>query len=366
METIFSFADDLGFAKVVHIYDPPTGLKAIVSIDNTTRGPAFGGIRMAEDLTALEVMRLSRAMTFKNAAADIPYGGGKSGIIADPKLPLGEKEKLMRAFAKAIRNLTDYIPAPDMGINEQCMAWIYSEIGRAAGLPATMGGIPMDEIGATGWGLSAATEVASKYAKFSLYGATMVIQGFGSVGQSAARFLGEKGVKLVGATDSQGTLYYPQGIDVEKLIALKAQGKSVVEFPIGTKLDQDEVIDIECDIWIPAARPDVVRLDNVARLKTRLVVQGANIPFTPEAEIMCQAKGMVIVPDFIANAGGVICGSVEHQGGTKEDALDTIAEKIRHNTTLVLERVKATEMSPRQAAMELAKERLVSTQMVHT
>ena len=153
---------------------------------------------------------------------------------------------------------------------------------------------------------------------------------------------------------------------MEELIALKAQGKSVVEFPIGTKLDQDEVIDIECDIWIPAARPDVVRLDNVARLKTRLVVQGANIPFTPEAEIMCQAKGMVIVPDFIANAGGVICGSVEHQGGTKEDALEIIEDKIRHNTTLVLERVKATEMSPRQAAMELAKERLVSTQMVHT
>jgi glutamate dehydrogenase (NAD(P)+)/glutamate dehydrogenase (NADP+) len=104
METIFSFADDLGFAKVVHIYDPATGLKAIVSIDNTTRGPAFGGIRMAEDVTALEVMRLSRAMTFKNAAADIPYGGGKSAIIADPKLPLGEKEKLMRRpFARAFQ-----------------------------------------------------------------------------------------------------------------------------------------------------------------------------------------------------------------------------------------------------------------------
>ena len=358
MESVFKFADHLGPEKIVHLYDPAVGLKAILAIDNTTRGPGMGGIRMATDVTTEEVVRLARAMTLKNAAADLPYGGAKSAILANPHMSLKDKEKLIRAFAKAISHLTEYIPGPDMGLDEECMAWIYREIGRGIGLPAAMGGIPLDEIGATGFGVSIAAEVASHYCGLDLDGARLVIQGFGSVGKNSARFLGEKGVVLVGASDSQGTIYDPEGLDVEQLIAWKEVGNSLIDFPQGTKLDRDYVVYLDSDIWIPAARPDVVNLNNVSCLKTKLVVQGANIPFTLEAESICRDRHILIVPDFIANAGGVICGAVEYQGGTKKAAFRMIKEKIQVNTRLILEQAKQAQILPRQAAIKLAEQRL--------
>ena len=203
-----------------------------------------------------------------------------------------------------------------MGTDERCMAWIKDEIGRAVGLPPELGGIPLDEIGATGLGLKASVEAAMQHCDFQLNGARVAVQGFGSVGKHAARFLGEKGTILVAACDSHGTVFNPRGIDVGRLIALKNAGKNVSDYPDGEKLAVDAVIDIECEIWIPAARPDVIRRDNVARLKTKLVPQGANIPFTAEAERILHKAGTLVLPDFIANAGGVICASVEYHGGT--------------------------------------------------
>ncbi|MBM2806809.1 MAG: glutamate dehydrogenase [Deltaproteobacteria bacterium] len=259
MQDIFEFADDLGPLKIVHIYDPKCDLKAVVAIDNVARGPSIGGIRMAPDVSAEEAFRLARAMTLKNSAANLPHGGGKSVIFGDPRMDLAKKEQLVRAFARAIRDLVEYIPGPDMGTDERCMAWIKDEIGRAVGLPPEIGGIPLDEIGATGLGLKASVEAALKYCDFALEGARVVIQGFGSVGKHAARFLGEKGTVLVAASDSRGTIFNPKGIDVARLIALKDSGKGVTDYSDGQKFDADAVIDIECEIWIPAARPDVIR-----------------------------------------------------------------------------------------------------------
>jgi glutamate dehydrogenase (NAD(P)+) len=358
MENIFDFADELGPVMIVHLYDPKCGLKAVVAIDNVARGPAIGGIRVAPDVSAEEAFRLARAMTMKNSAAGLPHGGGKSVIFGDPKIEPAKKEQLIRAFARAIRDLVEYIPGPDMGTDERCMAWIKDEIGRAVGLPPEIGGIPLDEIGATGLGLKASVEAALKYCDFDLKGARVVIQGFGSVGKHAARFLGEKGTVLVAACDSHGTIYNPKGIDVSRLIALKDSGKSVIDYPDGEKLGADAVIDVECEIWIPAARPDVIRKENVNRLKTKLVPQGANIPFTPEAERILHEKGTLVIPDFIANAGGVICASVEYHGGTETQAFATIEEKIGANTEEVLADAKKRSTLPRQAAVELATQRV--------
>ncbi|MEM6445890.1 MAG: Glu/Leu/Phe/Val dehydrogenase [Cyanobacteria bacterium P01_D01_bin.123] len=363
MDTIFRFADDLGPEKIVHLYDSATGLKAIVAIDNVALGTAIGGVRMAPDVTTEEVFRLARAMTLKNAAANLPHGGGKAAIVADPKLPLAEKERLVRAFARGIASLTDYIPGPDMGTDEQCMAWVYSEIGRAIGLPVQMGGIPLDEIGATGFGLAIATEAATDYCDVRMPGARVVVQGFGAVGQHAAKFLADRGAMLVGVSDSRGALFDPEGIDVEAAIALKLSGRSVIELDRGTKLDRDDAIDIECDIWIPAARPDVVRLDNIDRLKTKLVVQGANIPFTAEAEEICHAQNILVIPDFIANAGGVICGAVEHRGGDRVEAFETIAREVSANTAVVLDEATQAGRLPRHVAIELARSRIRARQM---
>ena len=156
--------------KLVHIHRSSIGLKAVVAIDNVACGPAIGGVRMAPDVSTEEAFRLARAMTFKNAAAGLPHGGGKSVIFADPKMPLRDKERLIRAFAEAIVDLTDYIPGPDMGTDELAMGWIKDETGRAVGLPREIGGIPLDEIGATGFGLAVAIDVAREHIGLPLAG----------------------------------------------------------------------------------------------------------------------------------------------------------------------------------------------------
>jgi len=358
VEDAFRFADELGPAKVIHVYNPSVGLKGVLVVDNVAVGPSIGGLRMAPDVSTEECARLARAMTLKNAAAGLPHGGGKSVIYADPDMARADKERLVRAFACALRDVQDYIFGPDMGTDETCMAWVRDEIGRAVGLPRAIGGIPLDEIGATGWGIRHAAEVALRYCDFKLEGARVAVQGFGAVGQHAARFLAAKGAVLVAAADSRGTIYDPHGIDVAELMRIKAAGKKVDDYPRGKKLDRDAVIEIECDIWIPAARPDVIHEGNAGRLKTKLVLEGANIPFTPGAERFLHEKGVVCVPDFIANAGGVICAAAEYRGASQSDALAIIEEKLRTNTEAVLERATAAGKPPREAAMALATERV--------
>lgn len=358
MDSLFATADDLGPEKIVHIHVPGIGLQAILVIDNVACGPAIGGVRMAPDVSVGECRRLARAMTFKNAAAGLPHGGGKSVIVADPRCDIEQKERLIRGFAQAIGPLDDYIVGPDMGTDETCMAWIRDEIGRSVGLPREIGGIPLDEIGATGLGVAVAAEVASGYCGLDLDGARIAVQGFGAVGRFAARFLAERGCILVAAADSSGTLSDPKGIDIETLITLKEQGRSVVDMGSGEALDRDAIVGLDCDIWIPAARPDVLRADNVDDLKAQLVLQGANIPATEEAEQIMQERGILSVPDFIANAGGVICASVEYHGGTQHQALDTIEQKVRDNTEAALSKALDKAILPRKAAIELAEERL--------
>jgi glutamate dehydrogenase (NAD(P)+) len=297
-------------------------------------------------------------MTLKNAAAGLPHGGGKVVLLGDPKMPVERKEQLIRALAQLLRGEQEYIFAPDMGTDEECMAWVRDEIGRVVALPREIGGIPLDEIGATGWGLSHVVDVALHYCDFGLEGARVVIQGFGAVGKHTAQFLTSKGARLVAVADSAGAVHNPDGLDVPALLELKNAGKSVADYPDGTRLDKDDVIDVECDIWIPAARPDVVNEDNVQRLKTRLVVEGANIPFTLGAEEYLHERGVVCIPDFIANAGGVICAAMEYHGATQAAALQTIEEKLRRNTGQVMETAKSKLILPRQAAIELAEQRV--------
>jgi glutamate dehydrogenase (NAD(P)+) len=355
MKLIALSGDDLGPAKVVVVREPGLGLEAALVVDNTSRGPALGGLRMAPDVTLEECARLARAMTLKNSAAGLAHGGAKSVLVGDPRMPAEKKERLIRAFARALRDETDYIFGPDMGTDERAMAWVKDEIGhRAAGLPPELGGIPLDEVGATGFGLAHCAEVAAPRAGVKLAGARVAVQGFGAVGRHAARFLGERGAVLVAASDTKGTLYDPAGLDVAALAALKEAGRSVLDSPVGRKLGADAILEVECEIWIPAARPDVVHEENAGRLKTKLVLQGANIPFTEGAERTLAARGVLVVPDFIANAGGVICAAMEYAGATRGAAFDAIAEKIRANTEAVLAEAARSARLPREAAVELA------------
>lgn len=359
MGEIFDYVDELGPAKVIHVYEPTHNLKAVLVVDNVAAGPAIGGLRMAPDVSTGECARLARAMTLKNAAASLPHGGAKSVLFGDPRMLREEKEQLIRELACALRDTREYIFGPDMGTDETCMAWVKDELGgRAVGLPREVGGIPLDEIGATGWGISHVVDVAMDYVDFKLEGARLVVQGFGAVGKHSARFLAGKGAVLVGVADSKGAISNPDGLDLDTLLTMKAEGRSVMEYPEGQKLKRDAVIGIECDIWIPAARPDVVHGDNVDQLKTRLVVQGANIPFTYDAEKALHERGILSIPDFIANAGGVICGAMEYQQMNQSMAMQVIEEKIRANTIQVLDQAKRKDIPPRDAALQLATERV--------
>ena len=353
------FTDEYGPEKIVYVYEPRCKLKGIVVIDNTAIGPAIGGIRMTPSVNVDEVFRLARAMTWKNALAGIPHGGGKAGIIADARaITQREKEILIRQFARAIEPMNQYIPGPDMGTDETCMAWIRDEIRRSIGLSQVLGGIPLDQVGATGFGLAICGAVAVDYADLSLKGARVSVQGFGNVGKHTANYLSELGAILTVATDMDGTIFEPEGIDIPLLTNIMAEKGGLKSYPRGKFLPRDAFIDLECDIFVPSAQPDVIDESNAHRLACKLILQGANIPITPRAERILHERGILSVPDFVANAGGVICGSVEYRGGTKKQAFAEIEEKLRENTKAVLEKSHREDKLPREAALELAQERV--------
>lgn len=358
MDEISRFADQFGPAKILHVYEPRSGLKAILVVDNVAAGPSVGGIRMAEDVSVQECFRLARAMTMKNAAAGLPHGGGKVVVYGDPKMAREKKETLIRALACSLRDIHEYILAPDMGTNEECMAWIKDEVNRVVGLPTELGGIPLDEIGATGWGLFHAIDVAAEYCGFALKGAKFVIQGFGAVGRHTAAFLAKHGAVMVGAADSGGAIVNQNGIDVNELVALKESKKSVTSCHKAKAIDPAEILAVECDIWIPAARPDIINEQNVTKMRTRMVAQGANIPCTPGAEQYLHDNDILCLPDYIANAGGVICAATEYQGMTQSQALSRIEETIRRNTTLILAQAQEKKCTPRAAADAFTRNRL--------
>jgi glutamate dehydrogenase (NAD(P)+) len=358
MSTVFQLVDEYGPAKIIHVCEPSIGLRATLVIDNVAMGPSIGGIRLTEAASTEDCARLARAMTLKSAAAGLPYGGSKAVIYSDPKVPKMEKQRLIRAFAYALRNEREYVFAPDMGTDEECMAWVKDETGRAVGLPKELGGIPLDEIGATGWGLYHATDVALHYRYFKLDDARVIVQGFGAVGRHVARFLTENGAILVGASDRQGGIYNSHGLSVKTLVELKDQGQSVSHYPDGDPVDAEALIQLESDIFIPAAQPDALTEENVDRLKTKLVVEGGNISVTPAAERRLHEQGVLCVPDFIANAGGLICAAMENKGGTQMAAMASIKERVRRNTEKILEESHREGILPRDAALRLATRRL--------
>lgn len=357
-EPAFRFCDEIGPKTILHVYEPGIGLRAIVVVDNVAAGPAIGGVRMGPDVSLEECFRLARAMTFKNASAGLPHGGAKSVIFADPEMDSRDKEELIRAYAQAIRPITDYIPGPDMGTNETAMAWIRDEGGQCAGLPREVGGIPLDEIGATAFGIVSCTDVAKDELGLSLDGARVAMQGFGAVGKNAARFFAGHGAVLVSAADSSGCVSDPDGLDVDMLVRHIEAGRRICDLEHLTVTDREDVIAADCDILVPAAQPDVIRKDNQALVKAKLIVPGANIGVTAEAEQLLHKRGILCMPDFIANAGGVICAAVEYAGGSEAQVYATIDDKIRANTVETLQRMKKSRILPRQAAEQMARQRV--------
>jgi glutamate dehydrogenase/leucine dehydrogenase len=220
------------------------------------------------------------------------------------------------------------------------------------------GGIPLDAIGATGLGLAASAQAVEEAGYLQLAGARVAVQGFGAVGGHAARFLAELGAVVVAASDSAGAVVNPEGLDVAGLAACKAEGGSVASFEAGTPIFRDDLLGVDCELLVPAARPDVLTAANAELVRATVVLEGANIPATAEAEQLLHKRGVLVVPDIIANAGGVICASVEYRGGTQAQALVLVQEQVGANTTQVLADAAERGITPREAAEELARARV--------
>lgn len=349
--------DDLG-PETVCFLRLPMGAEAVVVVDNLTLGTAMGGVRLAPSVTAAEVARLARAMTIKNAVAGLPYGGGKAGIHTAGPLSMDDKERTVRAFAQGIRDLRCYIPGPDMGTDETAMAWIRDEIGRAVGLPSVIGGIPLDEIGATGYGLAECASALELAGRLALEGARVAVQGFGAVGRHAALQLEARGARVVCASDSTGAVYNPDGLNLPELVEFARVGH-IADYDGAKPIPRDDLITVDCDVLVPAARPDVLDESNAHLIRASVVLAGANLPVTPAAEAVLAKRGILSVPDVIANAGGVICAALEYHGGRRAQAFAEISDRIRASTAEWLDRLSGQQdLLPSEVAVMMARSRL--------
>ena len=371
-----SFPDKWGPEKVLYTYDPKTGVRGVLVIDNTAQGPGKGGMRIAPDVTARLVFALARTMTWKCALADLPFGGAKAGIKADPFKT--DRIAQVQAFARAVAPYvpSQWIAAPDMNTGEKEIEAFVKEVGdlrAATGKPMHLGGIP-HETGTTGFGVSVAIEAMLNCVKGetplpkSLHDLRVVIQGFGNVGSELAKFLYAKGARIVATCDYWSGIYDEKGMNIAKVARFayaKNEAQSVGNYKDARKIPRDSIFEIDCDIFVPAAMGNVITMETAPRLKAKAVVEAANNPTTREAEKFLHKKGVLVLPDILVNAGGVIGSYAEYRGKSVDEAFGLIDSKIRKNTELVLDQSLQAGTIPRLVALDIAMGR-VAEAMAHT
>jgi glutamate dehydrogenase (NAD(P)+) len=297
---------------------------------NVARGPSKGGIRYHPDVTLDEIKALAMAMTWKCALMNLPFGGAKGGVICDPKtMSTDELERMTRRFTSEIVNdigPEKDIPAPDVGTTPQVMAWIFdtfsmnkghSVLSVVTGKPLTIGG-SLGREEATGRGVVFCLREALAKERLSADGLKVVVQGFGNVGSAFAKFVSQLGATVIAASDSTGGVYNETGIDVEAAIAHKAEGGRLAELPGGEAISNEELVLLPCDVFAPCALEQVITEENADRIRARIVVEGANGPTTPAADEILASNGVIVIPDVLANAGGVVVSYFEWVQGLQE------------------------------------------------
>jgi len=368
--------DTFGPEYLLEVYDSKTGMRGFLVIDNATLGPGKGGIRMTPDITLGEVFALARTMTWKNALAGLPFGGAKAGIVFDPRKSSDEeKKKIVQAFSRALKPFVPkkYIAGPDMNSGEREMQWFVEANGNwraATGKPAKLCmlvfgkgesvqqcGIP-HEFGSTGFGVAWAAKVAATHAGEEIAGKRIAIEGFGNVGEFASKYLIEMGAKVVATSDIDGVIYNAEGLDFAKLVEAKKKG-SVTQYKEGKKLAHKEIFELPVDILIPAAIPNVITRENHKKVQAKIIIEAANVPIPHDIEEKLYARGVLVVPDIIANAGGVISSYAEYRGYNPKDMFRMVRSKIVKNITSILKDSKREGVNPRKAAMRIAKERVL-------
>ena len=353
-----------------------TGFRVQHSI---ARGPGKGGIRYSPDVNLDEVRALASWMTWKCAVVNIPFGGAKGGVICDPKkMSNGELERMTRRYTSEIIDFIGPekdVPAPDMNTNDQTMAWImdtysmhmgHTVTSVVTGKPLNIGG-SRGRVEATGRGVQAICDESVRYLKMPIEGCRVVIQGFGNVGSNAARLLMERGYKIVGIAEFDGGLSNPNGIDIHQLLDYKRRNNTILGFRNAEAMPSEELLESECEILIPAATENVITSRNADKIKARVVVEGANGPTTAVADDILAEKRIFVVPDILANAGGVTASYFEwvqdRQGYFwKEAVLNEQMETIlRDSFDDVVRYSEAHNVNNRIAAYMLAIDRVAST-----
>jgi glutamate dehydrogenase/leucine dehydrogenase len=344
---------------------------------NDAMGPCKGGIRFHQNVNLDEVKALAGWMTWKCAVSGIPYGGGKGGVIVDPsKLSEAELERLSRRYIFSISDeigVERDIPAPDVNTNGKIMGWMIdtycqikgtAQVGVLTGKPLNLGG-SKGRVEATGRGVRFAAEVAAKNMGLEMKGARLIVQGFGNVGSVAAKLMvKECGCKIVGATDVNGGIYDANGLDIDKLLELNEKDRTIKNYPGGQRLSNEEIIEKECEILVPAALENVITSKNANNIKTKLVVEGANGPTTPEADKILSDKGIWVVPDILANSGGVIVSyfewvqNIDHYYWPEERVNNELKDKMFNNTQAVVDMAKEYKTDLRTGAYMIAMERV--------
>lgn len=339
-------------------------------IDNTALGPGKGGVRMTPDVNLGELRRLARIQTWKNAMAGIPFGGAKAGMVW--KGGDGEtKEKFVRAFARKLAPFAHerYVAGPDMGSGEQEMAWIVDELGdhqAATGKPSTLCQLTHDgkqncgiphEIGSTGYGVAEAVRLALEFRGIDLRGATAAIHGFGNVGSFTFKFLTEMGVKVVAVSDIQTGRYLEDGLPPE-LFELAENRTPLGTYKDAKRIAPDDIFGLDVDVLIPASATDVIHSGNKVTVRAPIIVEGGNIVMSEAIEEEFHQQGRLIVPDFIANVGGVISSAAEYAGQSVEEMFQLVKENIRKNTSEVLEKSAESGKSMRKTGLLIARERV--------
>ena len=351
------------------VEDKEIGLTGFLVVESTAVGTSKGGLRMTPDVTIEEISRLAEVMTWKNALFELPFGGAKSGIVWSNGTP-EEKEQLVRAFARQFKDLVPekYIFGPDVSSGQQEMRWIADELKcweAATGKPANYCqekdgleycGLP-HELGSTGFGVAVAVDTTAKLMNLPPESTTVGIHGFGNVGTFAAKHLIEQGFKVVLIAGSKGAIHRPDGLTDEEVEDLIAKRLSFGELT-GVKLSSEQFWTTQVDILIPASITNVINETNFEQIDTQLIVEGGNIPMTVAIEEQLHRHGVVIVPDFVANGGGIISSYAELQGFTPEQMFALIEEKISRATAEVMEKSITASHYARDVAMKLAKANL--------
>jgi glutamate dehydrogenase (NAD(P)+)/glutamate dehydrogenase (NADP+) len=363
----FKFTDAIGPEKIVYLHDPDTGMKGIIVVDTMNLAGAGGGTRMLPDITTEEMFGLARAMTYKFAMLDLPVGGSKAGIWADPGMPREQKDAVLKAFGRLVKPIIEsgVTVASDMGTDTQDVETIYA----GAGLDNQTSGLSLQEKDgeplenhATGYGVVVAARAACEFAGIDIRTATVAIEGFGKAGGGVARYIEEAGAKVVAMSNIDGTVYNKDGLDIPSLLAARETSgdRALSEYKDGEHLSKQDIFALPVDILVPGARPYVIHNTNADTVQAKVISSIANNPVTDEADQVLFQKDVLFMPDFLSNAGGVVIAILDLLGGTEDDLFRSLDALIGPLTKEILTDAKKEKSPARILAMNRIKEKIIN------